>query len=124
MSILLTIVHIQCTHRCGHKIYYQRTGYLGQIQFTDTLLDILCESQKTISSLYCSYIISISFSRFLYHFYIAENFYSCKHYIIPISFFRFLHHCYIEMDECNINLISLRLSGELSRQNSKAIKGY
>jgi len=91
---------------------FLRTGYLVQIQITDTLLDTLCESQKTISSLHRSYIIPISFFRFLYHFYIAENFHSCRHYIIPISFFRFLHRFHIKKDECYINPISLRLSGE------------
>ena len=42
-----------------------------------------------ISFLYRSYIIPISFFRFLYHFYIAENFHNCRHYIITTSFFRF-----------------------------------
>ena len=103
---------IQCTHRCGHPIWYQRTGYFVQIQFSDILFDTLCESPKTISSLHRSYIIPISFFRFLYHFYIAENLHSCRHYIIPISFFRFLHRFHIKKDECYINPISLRLSGE------------
>ena len=53
----------------------------------DTLFDTLCESPKTISFLHRSYIIPISFFRFLYHFYIAENFCSCRHYIVTISFF-------------------------------------
>ena len=75
-------------------------------------LILLKQSQKTISSLHRSYIIPISFFRFLYHFYIAENFHSCRHYIIPISFFRFLHRFHIKKDECYINPISLRLSGE------------
>ena len=101
---------IQCTHRCGHPIWYQRTGYFVQIQFSDILFDTLCESPKTISSLHRSYIIPISFFRFWYHFYIAENFYSCRHYIITTLFFWFLHHCYIKKDECYINLISLRFS--------------
>ena len=74
----------------------------------DTLFDTLCESPKTISFLHRSYIIPISFFRFLYHFYIAENFCSCRHYIVTISFFWFLYHCYIEMDEYYINSISLR----------------
>ena len=75
-------------------------------------LILLKQSQKTISSLHRSYIIPISFFRFLYHFYIAENFHNCRHYIIPISFFRFLHRFHIKKDECYINPISLRLSGE------------
>ena len=83
----------------------------------DTLFDTLCESPKTISFLHRSYIIPISFFRFLYHFYIAENFRSCRHYIVTISFFWFLYHCYIEMDEYYINSISLRAPRKLSRQN-------
>ena len=88
-----------------------------QIPFTDTLFDTFCKSQKTISFLHRSYIIPISFFRFLYHFYITENFHGCRHYIVTISFFRFLHHCYIEMDEYYINSISLRAPRKLSGQN-------
>lgn len=88
-----------------------------QIQSTDTLFDTLCESPKTISFLHRSYIIPISFFRFIYHFYISGIFRDCRRYIIPISFFRFLHHCYIKKEKCYINPISLGLSGELLQQN-------
>ncbi len=61
---------IRCTHRCGHKICCQRTGYLVQIQSRNTLFDTFCKSKK----LYHLYTVPISY---LYHF---SNFY-----IISIS---------------------------------------